>query len=63
MPGDIILLHMCTIYEDHTVYDSWNRGHDRQTFLPFYPLTICKIKILKKLKKHMEILSCYTCVP
>ena len=31
--------------------------------LPFYPLTIQKIKILKKCKKHLEISSLYTSVP
>ena len=24
MPRDIILLHMCTIHEDHMMYDFWN---------------------------------------
>ena len=32
-------------------------------FLPFYPLTARKIKILKKWKKCLEILSFYTCIP
>ena len=32
-------------------------------FLLFYPLTTQKIKILKKLKKRLGILSFYTCVP
>ena len=62
--GDIIL-HMCKPYR----YGSWDRvtqtgffvllGH----FCPFTPLTNQKIKILKKLKKHLEMSSFYTCVP
>ena len=32
-------------------------------FLPFYPLTARKIKILKKWKKLLEIGSFYMCVP
>ena len=58
MPGDIILLHMCTINEDHMMYDSWNTRHNRQNFLsfwaifcPFTLLTTGKIKISKKWKK------------
>ena len=32
-------------------------------FLPFYPPTTQKIKILNKWKKHLEISSFYICVP
>ena len=32
-------------------------------FLLFYPLITQKIKILKKWKKHLKILSFYTCLP
>ena len=32
-------------------------------FLPFYPLTTWKIKMLKKWKKYLEMSSFYTCVP
>ena len=31
-------------------------------FLPFYPLTTYKIKILKNKKKHLEMSSFYKCV-
>ena len=54
-PGDIICLHMCTINENHMMYDSWDEACDGQNFLsfwtifcPFTPLTTQKIKILKK---------------
>ena len=69
-PGDIILLHMCTINDDHMMYGFWEMECDRQNFLsfrsifcPFTPLTTCKIKILEKWKKHQEVWSFYTCVP
>ena len=57
-PADIILLHMCTINEDHMMSGFWNIRHDRQSFLSFWaifcPLTLLttwKIKILKNMKK------------
>ena len=42
--GDIILLHMCTINQDHMMYGSWDMKCNRQNFfvilaifLPFTP--------------------------
>ena len=65
-PGDIIILHMCTINDNHMMYGSWVIQHDRHIFLSFWtvfflftPLTTKKSKILKKWKKHLEILSFY----
>ena len=58
MPRDIIILHMCTINENHMMYGSWDMEHDRQFFLildhflPFYPLTTQKSIILKKNEKN-----------
>ena len=56
--GNIIILHKCTINENHMVYDSWDMEHDRHNFFSFWaifcrftPLTTQKIKILKKKKK------------
>ena len=50
MPGDIVTLHMCTIYDDHMMYGSWDMVHNRQIFLsfwtifcPFTPLTTWEI--------------------
>ena len=66
-PGDIIL-HMSTINYNHMMYGSWDIGRDRQIFvilehfLPIYPLKTQRIKILKKWKKRLEILSFYTSV-
>ena len=69
-PGDIITWHMRTINDNHMIYGSWDIKHDRHYFLSFWiifctfiPLTAQKIKILKKLKNHLEILSLYMCVP
>ena len=62
-PGDIIILHICTINDNHEMYGSSDMDHDRQHFLsfwtifcPFTPLTTQKIKILKKGKKHLKII-------
>ena len=51
----LIILHMCTINDNHIVYNSWDTERNRQNFLlfcvifcPFTKLTTQKIKILKK---------------
>ena len=31
MPGDIIILHMCTKNYDQMMYGSWDMVHNRQT--------------------------------
>ena len=53
MPGDIIILHLCTTNDNHMMYGFRHTKHDRHNFLsfwsmfcPFTPL-IQKIKILK----------------
>ena len=70
MPRDIIILHMFTINDNHMMYRFWDIECDRQNvlvildcFLPFYPLTTRKVKILKNWKKHPEISSFYNSVP
>ena len=69
-PCDIIILHICTINDNHMMYGSWDIVRDGQNFLkfwttfrPFSPLTNWKIKILKKWKKCLEILPSYIGVP
>ena len=54
-PGDITILHICTINDNHMMYGSWDMKHDRQNFLsfwtvfcPFTPLTTRKINSWKK---------------
>ena len=64
---DIIILQM--VYHKWQSCDVWFLRYGVQRtafciildrFLPFYPLTTQKIKILKKWKNHLEILSFYT---
>ena len=69
-PGDIILLHMCTINQDQMMDGSWDIRREGQSFLSFWGifchltlLTTRKIQLLKKWKKRLEILSFYICVP
>ena len=57
-PGDIIILHICTINDNHMMYDSWDMEHCRHNFChsgPFFallhPLWTKKTKIRKKNKK------------
>ena len=57
--GNIIILHMCTKNHNHMMYGSCGTEWDRQNFLLYWtifcfftPLTIHKIKILKKWKKN-----------
>ena len=37
-PGDIIILHMCTINYNHMMHGSWNIERDRQNFLTFWTI-------------------------
>ena len=59
-PGDIIILHMYTIIDNHVMYGSWNMECDGHFVLSFWtifcpfnpsPLTTQKLKIKKKMKK------------
>ena len=58
-PGDIIILHMCTINANHMMYGSWDIERDGHNVLSFWTIfrpfttpTTQKIKILKKGKKN-----------
>ena len=71
-PGDIIFLYMCTVNEDHTMYEVWfMRYKGRETdffvsfgpFLALWPSNKPKNQNLKKWKQHLDISSFYTCVP
>ena len=59
-PGDIIILHMYTIIDNHVMYGSWNMECDGHFVLSFWtifcpfnpsPLTTQKLKIKKKNEK------------
>ena len=55
-PGDIIILHMCTINENHMMYGSWEMKCNRifcrfGPFLPFYPTNNLKNENFEKMKK------------
>ena len=56
-PGDTIILHICTINDNHMMYGSWDMKHDGQNcfsfwtiFCPFIPLTTQKSKFWKNEK-------------
>ena len=58
IPGDIIILHMCTINQNHMMYGSWDMERERQIFflilhhfLPFYPTNNPKNQNSEKMKK------------
>ena len=61
IPGDIILLNMSNIQEDHMMYGLWDKRRNVQSFLSFWaipcPLTLLttqKIKIKKKQQKNKK---------
>ena len=72
---DIITLQTCTKNHDHMLHCSSDMACDRCTsyfslwaiFCPFNPLSLTAQKInlkkKKKMKKHMEKSSFYTCAP
>ena len=37
-PGDIIILHICTINHNHMMYGFWDMECDRQNFLSFWTI-------------------------
>ena len=55
-PGDITILNICAINDNHMMYGSWDIERDRPTILLFWtlpppppnPLTKKKIEMLKK---------------
>ena len=65
IPIDIIILHMCTINENHMMYVSRDMERDRHNLFSFW-IIFCpftqKIKILKKWKKCLEISLLHTSV-
>ena len=39
--GDILILHMCTINDDHMTFGSSDMEHDRQNFQAFWIIFCC----------------------
>ena len=39
-PGDIIILHKCTINDNHMMYGSWDKKRDGQNFLSFWTVFV-----------------------
>ena len=68
-PGGIVILHKCTINDNHKMYASGDMKHDREFFvilghfLPFYPPNKPKNLNFEKMKKTLEISSFYKSVP
>ena len=68
-PGDIIILHKCSINGNCMMYSSWDMKCDRQNFLSFWTvfctftsLTTWKIKILKNWKTKLgDIIILHKC--
>ena len=64
-PGDIIL-HLCTINNNHMMYGSWDMKCDGQNFLSFGTVSChfnpdnLKNQNFEKLKKSLEMLSFYS---
>ena len=56
----ILILHKCTINENHKMYGSWDMECNRQNFisghfLSFYPFSNLRNQNLKKWKRRLEI--------
>ena len=50
-PGDIIILRMCTINDNHMIFGSWDIKCDRQIFLSFWTIFCSKNQNFEKMKK------------
>ena len=68
IPGHIILLHMCTINQDHMMNGSWDMKFNRQNFfvildsiLPFYPPSTLKNENIKNDKSAGDMIILHKC--
>ena len=66
IPGDVIILHMCTINDNYMMCVSWDMERARQNFLsfwttvcPFTPLKPQKIKIWKNAWRYHHFTQMY----
>ena len=62
-PGDIIILHKCTINDNHMIFGQLEQFFALLTPSPRPPIIAWKIKISKKGKETLEISSFYTSAP
>ena len=58
-PGDTIILHMCTINQDHMMHGSWDIKCKEQSFLSFLTLqTTQNFEKKKRLILHLYTANC-----
>ena len=60
IPGDIIILHLCTINETHMMYASWDMEHERHNFLSFWTI-FCPFENFEKKKKKSGDIILHMC--
>ena len=53
-PKDIIILHMCTINDNHLKYGSLDMEHDKQNFLPIWTVFCPFTSLTKNVKKKKK---------
>ena len=56
-PGDIIILHICTINDNYMMYGSWDMGHNGQNVLSFWTFLFALLPPINN--KHMMYASWY----
>ena len=65
-PGDIIILHMCIINDNHMMYGSWDMEHNGLTFLLFWTIFTLfnpenqNFEKMKKIPGYIIILHMHT---
>ena len=60
-----MILHMCTINDNHIMYGSWDMEHDGHNFLSFwtiYPTNNPKMKNFEKREKPGDIIILDMCM-
>ena len=57
MPGDIIILHICTINYIHTMHDFWDLRHDKHNFLSTWGTVFCSYTPNQPKKSNFEKLK------
>ena len=62
-PGDIIILNLSTMNDNHIMYGSWDMGFNRQNLFSFWTI-FCPFSEKSKFwkKKHGDIISLHLCI-